>query len=67
VTTGDVIIKPHAQQFTDLVLEGNLENTTDFRKVYATLIEEWMGADSSKVLGEKFKTMGMFRTSTNTV
>ncbi len=52
---------------TDLVLEGNLENTTDFRKVYATLIEEWMGADSSKVLGEKFKTMGMFRTSTNTV
>jgi uncharacterized protein (DUF1501 family) len=52
---------------TDLVLEGNLENTTDFRKVYATLIEEWMGADSSKVLGEKFKTMGMFRTSTSTV
>jgi uncharacterized protein (DUF1501 family) len=52
---------------TDLVLEGNLQNTTDFREVYATLIEEWMGADSAKVLGEKFKTMGMFRTATDTV
>jgi uncharacterized protein (DUF1501 family) len=45
----------------DLVLDGNLETTTDFRAVYATLIEEWMGADSAKVLGQKFKTMGMFR------
>jgi uncharacterized protein (DUF1501 family) len=46
---------------TDLVLDGNLENTTDFRQVYATLIEEWMGADSAKVLGQKFKPLGMFR------
>ena len=47
---------------TNLVLDGNLENTTDFRQVYATLIEEWMGADAEKVLGQKFKTLGMFRT-----
>jgi uncharacterized protein (DUF1501 family) len=46
---------------TNLVLDGNLENTTDFRQVYATLIEEWMGADTSKVLGQSFKTLGMFR------
>src|SRR5438105_9044679 len=46
---------------TNLVLDGNLESTTDFRQMYATLIEEWMGADSAKVLGRKFKTMGMFR------
>jgi uncharacterized protein (DUF1501 family) len=45
---------------TNLVLDGNLENTTDFRQVYGTLIDEWMGADSAKVLGQKFKTMGMF-------
>src|SRR5712692_8506860 len=45
---------------TNLVLDGNLENTTDFRQVYASLIEEWMGADSVKVLGQKFKAMGMF-------
>jgi uncharacterized protein (DUF1501 family) len=46
----------------NLVLDGNLENTTDFRQVYATLIEEWMGADAGKVLGQKFKTLRMFRT-----
>jgi uncharacterized protein (DUF1501 family) len=51
---------------TDMVFEGNLQNTTDFRRVYATLIDEWMGVDSAKVLGEKFKTMGMFRTATST-
>jgi len=44
-----------------LVLDGNLENTTDFRRVYATLIQEWMGADAVKVLGQKFDTMGVFK------
>jgi len=51
-----------APSLTDLVLDGNLENTTDFRRVYATLIEEWMGADAAKVLGQKFDTLKMFRT-----
>ena len=46
---------------TDLVLEGNLETTTDFRHVYATLID-WMGADPAKVLEQKFDRVGMFRT-----
>jgi uncharacterized protein (DUF1501 family) len=43
------------------VLDGNLEITTDFRQVYATLIEDWLGADAAPVLGQKFKTMGLFR------
>jgi uncharacterized protein (DUF1501 family) len=46
---------------TNLVLDGNLENTTDFRRVYATLVEEWMGVDAEKVLGKKFETLGLFR------
>jgi uncharacterized protein (DUF1501 family) len=45
---------------SNLVLDGNLENTTDFRQMYATLVE-WMGADSGKVLTQKFKTIDMFR------
>ena len=45
---------------TNLVLDGNLENTTDFRQVYATLVD-WLGADSSKVLGQTFKPMGMLK------
>ena len=46
---------------TNLVLGDNLETTTDFRQVYATLIEEWLGADAAKVLGQKFETLKMFR------
>ena len=45
---------------SDLVLDGNLENTTDFRQVYGTLVE-WMGADSAKVLGRKFTSLGVFK------
>jgi uncharacterized protein (DUF1501 family) len=46
---------------TNLVLGDNLEQTTDFRQVYATLIDEWLGVDAAAVLGQKFKTMGMIR------
>jgi len=46
---------------TNLVLGDNLESTTDFRQVYATLIQDWLGVDAAKVLGQKFPTMGMFR------
>lgn len=47
---------------TNLVLDGNLQYTTDFRRVYATLIEEFLGyKESEKVLsGQKFKTLGMW-------
>jgi uncharacterized protein (DUF1501 family) len=50
-----------APSLTDLVLDGNLEITTDFRRVYATLLEEWMGVDSAAVLGRTQDTMRMFR------
>lgn len=45
---------------SELVLGDNLETTTDFRRVYATLIEEWLGADATRVLGQPFETLGMF-------
>ncbi len=47
---------------TNLVLDGNLENTTDFRRVYGPVIQDWLGANTSKVLGQKFESLGMFRT-----
>jgi len=46
---------------TDLVLGDNLRHTVDFRNVYATLIEEFLGhRQSEQILGEKFKTLGLF-------
>jgi uncharacterized protein (DUF1501 family) len=50
-----------APSLTNLVLGDNLENTTDFRQVYATLIQQWMGADAARVLGQNFTTMDIFR------
>ena len=44
---------------SNLVLGDNLESTTDFRDVYATLIERWLGVDSAKVLGRKFATLDL--------
>ena len=46
---------------TDLVYGDNLQYTIDFRRVYASLIEEFLGYSKSEtVLGEKFQTLGMF-------
>ena len=50
-----------APSLSNLVLDGNLEITTDFRRVYATVIEEWMGVDSAAVLGQQLETLRMFR------
>ena len=41
--------------------DGNLIKTTDFRRVYATMIEEWLRFnDSPQVLKGAFDTMGVF-------
>ena len=46
---------------TELVHGDNLQYTIDFRRVYATLIEEFLGySKSEQVLGDKFKTLNMF-------
>jgi len=43
----------------ELVLGDNLATTTDFRRVYATLISDWLGADANRVLGQPFETLGL--------
>ena len=46
---------------TELVHGDNLRHTVDFRNVYATLIEEYLGyRQSEKILGKKFDTLGLF-------
>jgi uncharacterized protein (DUF1501 family) len=40
--------------------DGNMKMTTDFRRVYATMIEEWLGSgDAEAVLKGRFETLGM--------
>lgn len=41
--------------------DGNLRYTTDFRQVYATLVQEWLGYPApGAVLNAEFPTLGMF-------
>ena len=41
--------------------DGNLKMTTDFRRVYATAIKEWLGYnDTETVLKGRFDTLGAF-------
>lgn len=37
----------------------DLEHTTDFRSVYATLMDRWLDADADAVLGQKFERLNI--------
>jgi uncharacterized protein (DUF1501 family) len=38
----------------------NLRHTVDFRQVYATVLDQWLGADSRQVLGYNFGSLPLF-------
>jgi uncharacterized protein (DUF1501 family) len=40
--------------------EGNLVHHTDFRRVYASLLTDWLGLDAVKVLGKGFDALPLF-------
>jgi uncharacterized protein (DUF1501 family) len=40
---------------------GNLRFQTDFRSVYATVLEGWLQADSTAILGQKFSSVGFLK------
>ena len=41
--------------------DGNLKMTTDFRRVYATMVDEWLGyRDPASILKGSFETFDMF-------
>lgn len=43
---------------TDLDEVGNMKFTVDFRSVYATVLDKWLGGDSQAVLGSRFENLG---------
>ena len=50
-----------APSLANLVDNGNLGFTTDFRSVYATVIERWLGVSSEALLGKKWNQLGFIR------
>lgn len=45
-----------APSLTDLD-NGNLKHTVDFRSVYATVLEHWLGAPADEVLGARYERL----------
>jgi uncharacterized protein (DUF1501 family) len=41
---------------------GNLKHHTDFRQVYAEILDQWLGVSSKDVLGQTFEPVGIFKT-----
>jgi len=56
-------VKPGAfnnhPSLTDLD-QGDLKYSVDYRSVYATVLEKWLGIDSQPVLGQQFETLDLF-------
>lgn len=46
--------------FTDRDELGDLKHTVDFRSVYATMLEGWMGSDASDNLGANYELLDVF-------
>ena len=40
--------------------DGDLKHTTDFRAVYATLLDKWLAADADKVLNGHYDRLALF-------
>jgi len=56
VKAGVVSEHPDLEKLDD----GNLKHAIDFRQVYASVLELWLGLDSVKLLGQKFETLKLF-------
>ena len=50
---GQPSIKP-----SDLDSAGNMKFAIDFRSVYSTILDRWLGIDSASVLGDRFENVG---------
>src|SRR5882724_3077709 len=43
---------------SDLDSAGNMKVKVDFRSVYSTILDKWLGADSQSILGAKYDDLG---------
>ena len=46
---------------TNLDSSGNIEFNIDFRQIYATLLDDWLGIDSTSILGSSFTKVSTFK------
>ncbi|MEX2142439.1 MAG: DUF1501 domain-containing protein [Pirellulales bacterium] len=49
------VVGDHPSLKADDLTAGDLKFHTDFRRVYSTLLDQWLGCDSGRVLGGQFE------------
>ena len=42
--------------------DGNLKHHTDFRQVYAAILDQWLGVSSKEVLGGEYNHVPVLKT-----
>ena len=57
VKPGVVGSHPNLEKLED----GNLVHHTDFRQVYAAVLDQWLGLSSKEVLGKEYKALDLFK------
>jgi uncharacterized protein (DUF1501 family) len=55
------VIGAHPSLRPDDLDDGDLRHHTDFRRVYATLLDGWLACPSRQVLGERFESLPLLR------
>ena len=45
---------------TNLDNRGDMNHHLDFRSVYSTILDTWLGADSTEILGSNYETLNLF-------
>ncbi|MGE0878215.1 MAG: DUF1501 domain-containing protein [Acidimicrobiia bacterium] len=48
------------QSLTDFDRDGNFKSSVDFRMVYASLLNGWLGSDANAILGGNYGDLNMF-------
>jgi uncharacterized protein (DUF1501 family) len=53
----------HPSLKAEYLTDGDLKFHTDFRQVYATVLDQWLGCDSKSVLGAPFEHLKLLATA----
>jgi uncharacterized protein (DUF1501 family) len=55
------VVGEHPSLAADRLDAGDLRHHTDFRRLYATLLDHWLGCDSAAVLGGEFEPLPLIK------
>ena len=57
------VVGEHPSLAADRLDAGDLRHHTDFRRVYAALLDHWLGCDGAAVLGGAFEPLPLIKGS----